>query len=217
MTYQEAIELLSSEVGEPFDFPTQKIAGDLLIAARAQLIRQEAKQTGVYPTFSVMQVCLPTTTMSSTACCGVDLGCSLPVTEPLPLPIDNKSTMKFLFVGSIDMLNEVAYGYIKPSEIASIKHRKFSANLPYYTIIDYRVIVFNKPALAKIKLRYVPANPLDLKALKNCDGNACFDEASSVFIEEWWFNPIASIVVPQLRGILNKQIPVNEEERKPIQ
>ena len=214
MLLDNYIELLSGLVKKPFSFPVQQMAKDLAITARAKYIRNQYKQTAVFPNSALVSFCVQLEEKSSTECCGVDLGCKTLVSPELPLPIDVKEDIMFNFVGGIDGMK--AFGYIKPDEIPYIKHRKFSSNLPYYTWLNKRLVIINKPASLIVKVRYVPSDPRQLSNVTDCiTGQNCWDE-SNIFIEDHWEDDITRMVLPKLQQILEKEIKV-DENRESIQ
>jgi hypothetical protein len=214
MLLDDYIELLSAIVKKPFNLPVQLIAKDLAITARATYIRNQYKQNKVFPNSALVSFCVDLEEKSSTECCGIDLGCKVLVTPEIPLPIDVKEDILFNFVGGIDGMK--AYGYLKPDEIPFIKYRKFTSKLPYYTWLNKRIVVLNKPASLKLKVRYVPSDPTKLSTVTDCiTGGNCWDE-SSLFIEDHWEDAITKMVIPKLTQILEKEIKV-DENRESIQ
>lgn len=214
MNYQRYIDILSSIVKQPFDYPTQVIARDLAVTARASLIRQGMQKTGgTYPASAAISICLPLTSISSIECCGVDLGCEFPTSEKLPIVIEPSSKAPFLWVGSIDGVSQ-PFGYLKPSEIGLVKNRKFSAKLGYYTFIDQRIIIIGRPGMDKIKSRQIPADPFAFLSIKTCDDKLCFDIEEFVFFEDYWEDAITKFVLPKLKEILDQQTEVDEQDKK---
>lgn len=214
MYIQNLMEILAAEVGQPFDYPTQLIARDLAITARATLVRQNYQKTGIFPTSASLSFCVPFTLKSSTECCGTDLGCELPVSEVLPVPLDVDDKTLFAFVGGITLKGTKKFGYIKPDEIDLIKFRKFSSHLIYYTWYDRRLVILGDNALEKAKVRYVPSNPIEVLDFRTCDNKPCYDLETFVFIEDNWRDTITKMVIPELRLILNQQVPVDEQTTK---
>lgn len=213
MKLQTLIEILSAEAQEPFDYPTQVIASELIITARQTLIRQQYEKTKTFPTNALIDFCFPLVDKSSTECCGLDLGCTFPVSATtIPLPMDVKDSLIFNYVGSVNGME--AFGYLKPDEIKFVKYRKFSSHLKYYTWINRKLIFINAAGLQGAKVRYVPANPLELADVKNCDDKPCFDIEDETFIEGHWEDTITKMVLPKLLRVLNKQINVDEPDNK---
>jgi hypothetical protein len=211
MNLQTFIDSLAAIAGKPFDYPTQELAKNFIIADRAALIRRQFIQTKTFPNSALISLCIDLEERSSTECCGIDLGCKVVVSvKEIPVPIDVKDELTFDFVG--DVFGMTGYGYLKPVEIPFIKHRKFSGNLPYYTWINRRLIFFNLPAGEKAKIRYVPSNPLDAANLSDCSGKPCFDIEDGLFIEDHWVDALTKMVIPKL-GIQVQQIPVSENEK----
>ena len=205
------ITILADIAGKPFDYPTQVKAKELIITARQALIRQQYDKTRTFPTSALVSACIDLEERSSTECCGIDLGCKLVVSKKeIPLPIDVKDEVIFEFVG--DVTGMVSYGYIKPSEVPFIKYRKFSSKLKYYTWLNRRLIFFNSAGLEKAKLRYVPANPLELIEFVDCSSNKpCFDLEDSSFIEGHWEDAITKMVLPKLMPGIEREIKPNED------
>jgi hypothetical protein len=208
MNLQTFIDSLAAIAGKPFDYPTQELAKNFIISDRAALIRRQFEQTRTFPSSALISLCIDLEERSSTECCGIDLGCKVVVsTKQIPVPLDVKDEVIFDFVG--DVAGLTAYGYIKPNEVPFIKFRKFSGNLPYYTWINRRLVFFNKPALEKAKLRYIPSNPLDAANISDCSGKPCFDIEDTMFIEDHWIDALVKMVAPKL-GIKQQQISTTE-------
>lgn len=212
MNLNDFILILAAEVRKPFDFPTQQIAKDLAITARAKFIRQQYEKTKRFPNSAITEICINTYEKNSTECCGIDLGCKVIVTDELPVPIDVKDEIMFNYVGGLDSINP--FGYIKPDEIRYIPNRKFSSKLPYYTWLNRKLIIFNKPSTIKLKVRYVPSNPYLLEQFKGCAAASCFDSDTFIFIEDHWEHDITQLVLPKLNAILNEQVQVNESQQQ---
>lgn len=205
------IAILADIAGKPFDYPTQAKARELIISARQTLIRQQYEKTKTFPTSALVSVCVELEEKSSTECCGIDLGCKLVISKKeIPLPMDVKDEIIFEFVG--DIIGMFPFGYIKPSEVPLIKYRKFSSRLPYYTWINKRLVYFNVPGMEKSRVRYVPANPVELIEFKDCDTDKpCFDPEDSAFIEGHWEDTITRMVLPKLSINPDRQIKINED------
>jgi hypothetical protein len=210
MRLNALIDILADIAGKPFDYPTQIKARDFIITARAALIRQQYEKTKTFPTSALISTCIDLVEKNSVECCGIDLGCKVVVSKnELPLPIDVKDAVIFEYVG--DITGTKAYGYIKPGEVPYIKYRKFSSNLVYYTWINRRLLFFNKPALEKARVRYVPSNPVEAASLMNCDGTAsCIDLESEAFIEDHWEDAITKMVLPKIMPQKERQVHVDE-------
>lgn len=209
MTLAELVDIIATEVGKPFDYPTQVMVKKLILSARAKLIRDQYVKTNTYPLSAVVQICIDMKNVNSTECCGLDLGCSYPTsTQKLPLPIDVKDMLNFSFVGSINGIKP--FTYLKPEEIQYIKVRKFSSKRVYWTWINRYIIVFNLPGLRELKVRYVPADPTELMELSDCAGKPCYDIDDATVIENHWEDAITRIVVPKLIGTKPEQIPLDE-------
>ena len=204
--------MLAALAKRPFDFPTQVIARNFIISDRATLIRRQFGQTHTFPTSAMISLCTSLETKSSTECCGIDLGCKVVITvNEIPVPIDVKDDVGFSFVG--DLTGMKGFGYLKLDEIPFVKFRKFSRRLVYYTWINKKIIVIGAPALEKLKIRYVPANPLELIDISDCSGKPCFDIEDTMFIEEHWVDALVKMVAPKL-GIDLQEITVDEESSK---
>lgn len=209
MNFGTYIAILSDIVGKPFDYPTQLKARELIITARAALIRQQFQKTGTFPTAAKVKACFDMVEKSTTECCGVDLGCTVMVTsKQIPMPMDVKDAVDFEFVG--DITGTMPFGYLKPGEVPYIKYRKFSSKLPFYTVINRNIIIFNaKPD--KISARYVPSNFMDFLEQTNCSGNPCIDFEDSAFIEDHWEDAITKMVLPKLAPQPDRQVHMNED------
>jgi hypothetical protein len=211
MNLSTYIAILSDIAGKPFDYPTQVKARELIITARQALIRQQYEKTRTFPTSSLVSLCIEVEEKSSTECCGIDLGCNLVISKKeIPLPIDVKDEVIFEFVG--DIIGMFPFGYLKPSEVPLIKYRKFTSKLPYYTWINKRLVYFNVNGLEKSRIRYVPANPVELTEFIDCETNKpCFDLESNSFIEGHWEDAITKMVLPKIAPNNDRQIKVNED------
>lgn len=211
MNLSTYIAILADIAGKPFDYPTQLKARELIITARQTLIRQQYAATKTFPTSALISMCVDLEEVSSTECCEIDLGCKIVVTaKKIPLPIDVKDEVIFDFVG--DVTGMEGYGYLKPSEIPFIKYRKFSAKLKYYSWINGKILLFNNPAMEKLKIRYVPANPVEVIEFNDCaTGKPCFDLEDGAFIEGHWEDAITRIVLPKLVPNLDRQIKLDED------
>lgn len=208
------IAILADIAGKPFDYPTQVKAKELIITARQALIRQQYTSTMTFPTSAMISMCVDLEEVNSTECCGVDLGCKIVVTaKKIPLPIDVKDEVIFDFVG--DITGMYSFGYLKPSEIPFIKHRKFSAKLKYYSWINGKILLFNNPAMEKLKIRYIPANPVEVIEFNDCaTGKPCFDLEDEAFIEGHWEEAITKMVVPKLIPNYVRQITLDEDGKQ---
>jgi hypothetical protein len=210
MNYGTYIAILTDIAGKPFDYPTEIKARELIVTARAALIRQQYQKTGTFPTSAKIKICFDMEIKSSSECCGVDLGCKIAVTkQQIPMPMDVKDAIDFEFVGDIMGIN--AYGYLKPGEIPFIKERKFSSKLLYYTVLNRKIIVINNPAIEKISARYVPSNFIEAMQFGSCDGGgSCINWEDNAFIEDHWEDAITKMVLPKLVPQPARQIDVDE-------
>lgn len=210
MNYSTYVAILTDIAGKPFDYPTELKAKELIVTARAALIRQQYQKTGTFPTAAKIKVCFKMETQSSSACCGVDLGCKVAVsTKQIPMPMDVRDAVDFEFVGDIMGIN--AFGYLKPAEVPFIKYRKFSSNLIYYTVLNRRLIIFNNPAITDVSARYVPSNFIEAMEFGNCSGGSCIDWEDSAFIEDHWEDAITKMVLPKLIPQPERQVHINED------
>lgn len=211
MNLSTYIAILADIAGKPFDYPTQLKARELIITARQTLIRQQYTATKTFPTSAMISMCVDLIEVNSVECCEIDLGCKLVVTaKKIPLPIDVKDEVIFDFVGDIIGMN--GFGYLKPSEVPFIRYRKFSSGLKYYTWINQKIVLFNAPALEKLKIRYVPANPVEVIEFSDCStGKPCFDLEDEAFIEGHWEDAITKMVIPKLSTNFDRQIKLDED------
>lgn len=207
------VETLATLVKKPFDYPTQVIIKGFIITARQALVRQQYEKTGLLPSNSVASFCQPLENKSSTECCGIELGCELPTTvNQIPVPIELKDEINFLFVGEVTGIKP--FTFLKPAEIRFVKYRKFSSNEVYYSWINRKIIIINKPALEKIKLRYLPADPTELININDCDNKPCWDIEDNILIEGHWEDAITKMVLPKVERLLSQQISVDTDENK---
>jgi hypothetical protein len=210
MYLNKYVDTLAALAKKPFDYPTKLIIKGFIITARQALVRQQYEKTGLFPSNSTASFCQPLELKSSSECCGIDLSCNLPTTvNQIPVPIEVKDEVNFLFIGELTGIKP--FNYIKPSEIQYVKHRKFSNKEIYYTWINRRIVIINKPSLEKIKLRYIPADPTELSAILDCDNKPCWDLEEDIFIEGHLEDTITKMVIPKLNTLLNTQISVDAE------
>jgi hypothetical protein len=158
----------------------------------AMVLRREYDKTKSFRSSAIYTLkCVELSKVNSTDCCSTDLGCKILKTGiKIPRPIIVKDLPDFNYVGGIDLNNERRIDYILPSEIEWFKYRKYSSKLPYYTYMNDYIYVFNTLTLKKIKVRYSPANPIELFEL-DCDAS-CFDTDEDVVIDP----DLAAIVRP---------------------
>jgi len=203
-------DIIAYELKRPDDAVLKETISNLIISARATLIRQQFVNTKSFSTNALLNLCVPLETVDSAECCGENLGCKFAVSEQIPVPIDVKDEINFNFVGSIDGL--IGFGYIKPDEMRFIKYRKFSKNLIYYTWMNRRIMIVNKPSIEQVKVRYVPMNPLEFLKYNDCEGKSCFNLDDETFIEDTWEDAITRIIIPKLKDTKEEQIKINEND-----
>lgn len=201
---------LSIMIGKPFDFPTQELIKEFALANRQTLVRQDYQKTGNFPTSSTVSFCVNVTEKNSTECCGVDLGCKVEVSvEDIPLPMDVKDQVNFLYVGGITGMEP--FGYLKPVELPFVKNRRLTSELKYYTYINRKLVFINTPGLEKAKIIYVPASLTDAAKMIDCStGKSCIDVEDDSFIEGHWVDALTKMVLPLVTRVNEEQINVDE-------
>jgi len=156
------------------------------------LLRREYDKTKSFRSSAIYTLkCVDLNKVNSTDCCSTDLGCKILKTSiKIPRPIIVKDVPDFNYVGGIDLNNERRIDYILPSEIEWFKYRKLTSKIPYFTYMNDYIYVFNILSLKKIKVRYTPANPIELFEL-DCSPS-CFDTEEDIIID----NDMAALVRP---------------------
>ena len=213
MTLSQITDIIAYELERPNDSNLKTAIQNLVLSARSMLIRQSYQKYKSFPQSAIMSLCLSMEDVNSTECCLIDLGCTLPRTiDIVPMPILISDELNFLYIG--DGQNTNSFGYLKPEEVKYIKRRKFSSKKQYYTYINGRIVVYNSPSLEALKLRYVPSNPLEFIAMKDCNGKPCFNIEDVTFIEDVWEDAITKFVIPKLSKTKEGQIMINKDNGK---
>ena len=209
MKFSTFVDILAVELKKPFDAVTKVIITELIISSREQLIRQQYERDKSLPINAIVSTCFPLELKPSMDCCELDLGCQfLRTVDKIPLPIDIKDNTLFNYVGG--MTGMVGFTYLKPDEIGKVRYRKFSRNNIFYTWINQRIVLVNTVSLEEIKVRYAPANPLELAEISNCSGKPCYDLENELFIEGHWEDAITKMILPKLMNVPEEQIVVDK-------
>lgn len=215
MTLKEAADRITANEGREVDIPFERRVKSALISARATLIRREFSKLKDFPDYAITEIgCIPMKTADLNDCCESKLRC-LPVKTVNPLPeliFVNNRFAPFKFVGSNSGLTP--FSYILPEEIPYIRESMFSKDLPRYTYINNHIYIFNSIATI-IKVRAPFSNPLDLIGLTDCNGSSCFNEDSSVFIENFLFDTIKDLVYNELQ-IGNRDYPLPKDKEAEV-
>lgn len=203
-------DTIAFELGKTSDINLKLILENLIISTNAKLLKEEYAKRGGFPQSALIPFCVNMKSVYSTSCCGIDLGCKLPVTTVnIPSPLSVKDYLNFTSV--TDILGVESFTYIKPYEVKYIRDRKFSNRDTFYTYVDKKIIIFNKPAIEKIKVFFVPSNPLELLELVTCEDKPCLNSIDDYSIEDSYEDAITKLIFTKLGYIKKEEIMINKE------
>jgi hypothetical protein len=202
LSLKAVTDAIAYELGNPNDYAFKNVIRQAILTTRALLLRRDYERTNMFRSSSLVTLnCVTLEKVNSTECCSVDLGCKiLRSNVKIPKPLDIKDKPDFEYVGAIDSRH--GFSMISPAEIEWVILRKFTGNLIYYTYANDRLYIINTLTVKKVKVRYVPANPMDLNGLNVCE-SGCFDIDADIILE--------ADLIPLIKEIAFKELGFKKE------
>ena len=174
----------ASEWGFTNDYGVRKRIEFAIVPARATIIQRRYDNTKIFPQSLIQTVkCKEVIQVPETECYGGTSGYkAIRTANPVPRPLIVKDDSYFTYVGSTNLFDK--FSYVPPSDLLSIRHRKFTDRDIYYTYMDNYIYIINAKSLHNLAIRAVFENPFAVRDFGELASNdTCFLDGDLV-IEE---------------------------------
>jgi len=217
MTVNELADSIAANLGKEDDYPFRKRTRKTILDIRARLIRQEYTQTGSISPIVVQDLSDIELEEADDLACETCINKRVYRTvEEIPNPVRlKKRGSSFLFVGSNDRTN--SFTYIEPEEAEAMAVTPFIKRQEFYTVLNKHIYVFNSKT-NRINIRAAFGDPLELRKLKDCTGNACF--TGDFQLEEDMCDVIERMIyekTSQGRGEGEEEISIDGDDQENVQ